>query len=233
MHSHTPASETTAHAAMTVVDSAGAMASVLDVARGLMMRRSGELRDHVHGQADAEAVRTDLRTGRREDLGPADPAGPGLRRRPGGRNRRHSPASRHGASPSPGRPAPSPARSPACSAAGSRNFSPATPASRYTTGHRCAPWRWHDACAIRSPAARPGNREDHARTRLRANRLPRPPIGFIEPTAAGRISYAGSLAFESVHEAACREHGFEITSIQAAPATSRVAVIAALITPPS
>jgi len=50
-----------------------------------MMRRSGELRDHVHRQADAEAVRTDLRAGRERHVVPliADLAGPAPRARPG------------------------------------------------------------------------------------------------------------------------------------------------------
>jgi predicted ATPase len=33
------------------------------------------------------------------------------------------------------------------------------------------------------------------------------PLGFIVPTAARRISYDDSLAFEAVHEAIYRDHG--------------------------
>lgn len=39
------------------------------------------------------------------------------------------------------------------------------------------------------------------------------PLGFIEPTAARRISYAESLAFERVHEDVYREHGFHLVDI--------------------
>ena len=41
------------------------------------------------------------------------------------------------------------------------------------------------------------------------------PLGFIEPTAARRISYADSLAFEQVHQAVYREHGFELVDVPA------------------
>jgi predicted ATPase len=39
------------------------------------------------------------------------------------------------------------------------------------------------------------------------------PIGFIEPTAARRISYAESLEFELLHEAAYREFGFRLIDV--------------------
>jgi predicted ATPase len=52
------------------------------------------------------------------------------------------------------------------------------------------------------------------------------PIGFIVPTAARRISYQESLDFERLHEAAYREHGFEIIEVAAASVTERAAVIA-------
>lgn len=52
------------------------------------------------------------------------------------------------------------------------------------------------------------------------------PIGFVEPTAARRISYQDSLAFESLHEAVYRDHGFEIVDVAAARIIDRAAVIA-------
>ncbi|HEY1640749.1 MAG TPA: AAA family ATPase [Streptosporangiaceae bacterium] len=52
------------------------------------------------------------------------------------------------------------------------------------------------------------------------------PLGFIEATAARRISYADSLVFEKVHEAVYAEHGFELTGIPAAPVAERAAAIA-------
>jgi predicted ATPase len=52
------------------------------------------------------------------------------------------------------------------------------------------------------------------------------PLGFIEPTAARRISYADSLAFEKVHEAVYAEHGFELIDIAPAPVAARAAAIA-------
>jgi predicted ATPase len=54
-------------------------------------------------------------------------------------------------------------------------------------------------------------------------------IGFIEPTAARRISYADSLAFERLHEAVYRDHGFEIIDVPAADAAERAAAIADFI----
>lgn len=52
------------------------------------------------------------------------------------------------------------------------------------------------------------------------------PLGFIEATAARRISYADSLVFEKVHEAVYAEHGFELIGIPAAPVAERAAAIA-------
>jgi predicted ATPase len=52
------------------------------------------------------------------------------------------------------------------------------------------------------------------------------PIGFIECTAARRISYQDSLAFERLHEEAYREHGFEIVDVPAAGVAQRAAMIA-------
>ena len=55
------------------------------------------------------------------------------------------------------------------------------------------------------------------------------PLGFVEATAARRISYADSLVFEKVHEAVYAEYGFELISIPAAPVAERAAVIAGYI----
>jgi predicted ATPase len=41
------------------------------------------------------------------------------------------------------------------------------------------------------------------------------PLDFILATAARRISYADALAFEQVHEALYREHGFELVEARA------------------
>jgi predicted ATPase len=53
------------------------------------------------------------------------------------------------------------------------------------------------------------------------------PLGFIETTDARQISYADSLAFEKVHEAAYREHGFELVDVPAGSLTDRVAIVEA------
>lgn len=53
------------------------------------------------------------------------------------------------------------------------------------------------------------------------------PLGFIEPTAARRISYADSLAFEQVHEAVYREHRFELVDVPASSLSDRVAIVEA------
>jgi predicted ATPase len=52
------------------------------------------------------------------------------------------------------------------------------------------------------------------------------PIGFVERTAARRISYEDSLVFERLHEAVYREHGFEIIDVPPASAGRRAAMIA-------
>ena len=52
------------------------------------------------------------------------------------------------------------------------------------------------------------------------------PIGFIEATAARRISYEESLIFERLHEAAYREHGFELVDVPPGPVDSRAALVA-------
>ena len=49
--------------------------------------------------------------------------------------------------------------------------------------------------------------------------------GFVTRTAARRISFADSLAFEKVHEQAYRELGFELIEVPAAPLTDRAALV--------
>lgn len=56
------------------------------------------------------------------------------------------------------------------------------------------------------------------------------PLGFIEATAARRIDYAGSLAFEQVHETVYREHGFELVDVPAASLADRAAIVEAHLT---
>jgi predicted ATPase len=56
------------------------------------------------------------------------------------------------------------------------------------------------------------------------------PLGFIEPTAARRISYQESLEFERIHEAVYTEHGFEIVDVPPAGIAERAALIADYIT---
>lgn len=49
--------------------------------------------------------------------------------------------------------------------------------------------------------------------------------GFVEPTAARRISYADSLAFEKLHKQAYRDLGFDLVEVPAGPLPERVALI--------
>ncbi|MBQ1023926.1 AAA family ATPase [Micromonospora sp. C95] len=49
--------------------------------------------------------------------------------------------------------------------------------------------------------------------------------GFIQATAARRISFEDSLAFEKVHETAYREVGFDLIDVPAAPLPVRVAAV--------
>ncbi|WP_184943370.1 AAA family ATPase [Kitasatospora kifunensis] len=50
-------------------------------------------------------------------------------------------------------------------------------------------------------------------------------LGFCEPTAARRISFADSLEFERIHERSYRAFGFELIDVPAAPLAERVAQI--------
>lgn len=50
-------------------------------------------------------------------------------------------------------------------------------------------------------------------------------LGFVEATAARRISFEDSLAFEQVHELTYREFGFDLVEVPAAALPARVAVV--------
>lgn len=49
--------------------------------------------------------------------------------------------------------------------------------------------------------------------------------GFVEPTAARRISFAESLAFERLHERTYRELGYTLVGVPAGPLPERVAAV--------
>ena len=49
--------------------------------------------------------------------------------------------------------------------------------------------------------------------------------GFIRPTAARRISFEDSLAFEQVHEQTYRDLGFVLVDVPAGPLADRVALV--------
>lgn len=55
------------------------------------------------------------------------------------------------------------------------------------------------------------------------------PLGFVEPTAARRISYTESVAFERVHESEYLGLGFEIVDVPAGPVTERAAMVDACL----
>lgn len=67
--------------------------------------------------------------------------------------------------------------------------------------------------------------------RMRVTRAYEPTVffvrnqGFVQPTAARRISFEDSLSFEQTHEVAYRELGFTLVEVPAAPLQVRVAVI--------
>jgi predicted ATPase len=52
-------------------------------------------------------------------------------------------------------------------------------------------------------------------------------LGFIEPTPVRRISFEDARAFEAVHEAVYREHGYSLVRIAAGPVEVRLAQILA------
>jgi predicted ATPase len=49
--------------------------------------------------------------------------------------------------------------------------------------------------------------------------------GFVEPTAARRITFAESLTFERIHEDVYRELGFTLVDVPAAPLPVRAALV--------
>jgi predicted ATPase len=53
--------------------------------------------------------------------------------------------------------------------------------------------------------------------------------GFLEPTAARRISFEDSLAFERIHEHTYRELGFTLVDVPAGPLPERVVVVGQLL----
>jgi predicted ATPase len=56
-------------------------------------------------------------------------------------------------------------------------------------------------------------------------------LGFVERTAARRITFADSLRFERIHEATYRAFGYHLVDVPAAPLADRVAAIRAALTP--
>jgi predicted ATPase len=55
--------------------------------------------------------------------------------------------------------------------------------------------------------------------------------GFVRATAARRISFEDSLAFEAVHEQTYRELGFDLVDIPAAPIPIRVDIVQQAVWP--
>lgn len=55
------------------------------------------------------------------------------------------------------------------------------------------------------------------------------PLGFITPTAARRISYEESLAFERVHERVYRDFGYELIPVHPGTAIERAGRIRAAV----
>ena len=55
------------------------------------------------------------------------------------------------------------------------------------------------------------------------------PLGFIAASAARRITYAEALAFQGVHEAVYREHGFTLLDVPAAPPAARADLVESTI----
>ncbi|MGH3447666.1 MAG: AAA family ATPase [Nocardioidaceae bacterium] len=52
-------------------------------------------------------------------------------------------------------------------------------------------------------------------------------LGFVEPTAARRISYADCLVFEALHEAVYRNHGFTLLDVEPGSVDARAAAVEA------
>ncbi|MDR0342933.1 MAG: AAA family ATPase [Nocardiopsaceae bacterium] len=55
------------------------------------------------------------------------------------------------------------------------------------------------------------------------------PLGFLEPTAARRISYQDSLVFERVHEREYARLGFELVDVPAGDVAGRAATVSACL----
>ncbi|MGO8960418.1 MAG: AAA family ATPase [Streptosporangiaceae bacterium] len=55
--------------------------------------------------------------------------------------------------------------------------------------------------------------------------------GFVAPTAARRISFADSLAFEEVHEQTYAEFGFRLVEVPAGPLPDRAAAVLSVVAP--
>jgi predicted ATPase len=55
------------------------------------------------------------------------------------------------------------------------------------------------------------------------------PIGFVQRTAARRITYQESLEFEQVHRRAYLTHGYELVEIPAGPVTDRATEVDSLV----
>jgi predicted ATPase len=70
---------------------------------------------------------------------------------------------------------------------------------------------------------------DHARATFQREVFFVRPLGFVTPTAARRISYEESLAFEKVHEQVYREYGFTLVDVPAGSVEERVALVETLL----
>lgn len=57
-------------------------------------------------------------------------------------------------------------------------------------------------------------------------------LGFVQPTAARRITLPDALRFERIHEETYREVGFDLIEVPAAPLTERMAHLLAHVNPP-
>jgi predicted ATPase len=58
-------------------------------------------------------------------------------------------------------------------------------------------------------------------------------LGFCEPTAARRISFQESLAFEKIHEESYRAFGYELIDVSAGDLAHRVAAVHSVISGPT
>ncbi|MBL7254029.1 AAA family ATPase [Paractinoplanes lichenicola] len=57
-------------------------------------------------------------------------------------------------------------------------------------------------------------------------------LGFVEPTAARRISYEDALSFERLHEEAYLAAGFTLVDVPAAPLEERAALVRGFVVGP-